>query len=379
MVRRGWRSLAALALAPALAAGACSDDDDDGGGGGGGGASVEALVGRVPARAGFGDAVVYGSLERIRAAGDVDPAATVEDELRQLVDLAGASLVMADPVGTQALQPELRDELGFDVTMLDATVQAGVPPDTLAVFAGAFDEDEVDRALTTYEPWAGVVEVGDEDGVATYRFGDEFDIDIELRTTARAFGESVRVAVDDGTVAWAKSDDTFDAVIAAIGGGPSLLDEAGVRDVARALDDATAHVAVITATPDQLRVDPVDLLGADPSEAVAAEVEQRLADAPVLEPWDVAALAETFGDDGPELLLVAWYPDADAGETAAEQLTTILVEGTSLLDGEPWADRCPDPEVEAADGLVTARCPIEGSGVALDLFFRRDTPLRWLR
>jgi hypothetical protein len=378
MTRRGRRLLTTLALASLVTAAisGCSDDDDDDGGGG---TTVEALVGRVPAGASFGDAVVYGSPKRIRAAGDVDAAASVDDELRQLLELAGPSLFVAEPFGEQLRVPELRDEVGFDITLIDATIQAGEPPEWVSVFAGGFDTAEVDRALTTYEPWASFVEVDEEDGIATYRFGEEGDRDFERRTAARQFGESVRVAVADGTVAWTRSDATFDATISAAADGPSLLDVDGVRDVARALDEATAHLAVITTDPTWLGFDPIVLLGGDFSVEAAAELEERLADAPVLNPWRVGGFAEVLGDDGPELLVVAWYPDAEAGDTAAERLTTVLVEGTSLVDGEPWADLCPDPQVDAADGLVTARCALEGPGAALALFYGRDTPLLWQR
>ncbi len=194
--------------------------------------------------------VVYTSLERIRRAADLEPARTSEDEVEQLTEIVGLSgLVLAGPFQRAALDPELEDEIGFDVTRVDATLSAGSAPDDLAILAGRLDTDDIDEALTSYELWADAVEVGAQGSVATYRFGDEGGIDVERRSAARSLGESVRVGVADGTMSWTRSDATFAASLAAANDGPSLLDDPGIASAAAALGEAGAWVAALIADP----------------------------------------------------------------------------------------------------------------------------------
>lgn len=125
------------------------------------GTSLASLVDRVPAGDAFEPLVVYTSLERIRRAAGLEPARTSEDEGEQLTEIVGLSgLVLAGPFQRAALDPELEDEIGFDVTRLDATLSAGSAPDDLAILAGRLDTDDIDEALTSYELWADAVEVG---------------------------------------------------------------------------------------------------------------------------------------------------------------------------------------------------------------------------
>ena len=122
------------------------------------------------------DQVVYGNLRQLREISGADAATDPRDEIGTLMEVTTA-WVVADPFRRAAATIDA-DELGFDLTSIDASVQAGAPPDEVAVFTGDIDADQVDDALRTFEPFADDLEQDEQDRVQLYRFGAEMKTDL---------------------------------------------------------------------------------------------------------------------------------------------------------------------------------------------------------
>ncbi len=363
------------------------------------------MLDQVPASGSMRDQVIYGNLGRLREAAGVEtPTGDSESYARELMDAVITGWTVAEPFRTNALTGDFTAEVGFDLTDVDVSIEAGVPPDQLAIFTSRIDDDAVDRALTTFEPFADDLDQDERDGVATYRFGEEGELDLEARSAARPLGESLRLGVADGTVLWTRSDAVLDnAVDAGRGDGRSLADLDGFRDAASALDEAAVHTAVMLGDPIGFGLaDPTVILGDDVTPEQIEAIEEEIA-ATAVPRWEVAALAERLvgddsemlivlwhsgedaattsaerlvGDDS-EMLIVLWHSGEDAATTSAERLEAQLLDGHSARSGEPWSTICSDPTVERVGQLVTARCTLDAPGRALSIAFARDSLLVW--
>lgn len=377
MRRRSRRALALVILASVLAVPACSGGDDEALGGGDG--SLAGMLDQVPASGSMRDQVIYGNLARLReAAGIETPTGDSESYARDLMDAVTTGWTVAEPLRSNALTGDFTAEVGFDLTDVDVSIETGLPPDQLAIFTGRIDDDAVDRALTTFEPFADDLDQDEQDGVATYRFGEEGELNLEATSAARPLGESLRLGVADGTVLWTRSDAVLDrAIDAGHGDGRSLADLDGFRDAATALDQDAVHTAVMLGDPSGFGLaDPTVILGNDATPEQIEAIEEEIA-ATALARWEVAAVAERLVDDRYEMVIVLWHADEDAATTSAERLDAQLREGKSLRTAEPWSTICSDPTVEREGQLVTARCTLDVPGQALSIAFTRDSLLVW--
>lgn len=363
------RTIGACALILGLTLAGCGGDDEGLAGGGGEG-SLAALLGVVPASA--GDFVYFGSLARVREHGGIEPADDVEGEQRALVEVAEFGWVVAEPFARSAVLIDAA-ETGFDLTDIDASIGAGQPPDLISVFTGRIEQADVEEALTTFEPFAADVEQGERAGVATFRFGEEGQMDVSRVSPARPVGEAIRAGVRDGTVWWSRSDAVLDAAIDAATGDDeaSLADDEGFTRVASVLDGSAAYSASLTDDADAQRFDPVRVLGPGATPEQVAEIEEAF-DANGLSRWELAAVGEAFADDGQDLLIVLWHADEAAAEANEAALMALLSEGNTFSTGAPWAEICAAPGAERDGELLRVRCRLDRPGRATSLFATGD-------
>jgi len=324
------------------------------------------------------DQVVYGNLRQLREISGADAATDPRDEIGTLMEVTTA-WVVADPFRRAAATIDA-DELGFDLTSIDASVQAGAPPDEVAVFTGDIDADQVDDALRTFEPFADDLEQDEQDRVQLYRFGAEMKSDLARVTPARPLGVGGRFAVDGPTVWSVGADATLDAVAAvATGEGTSLADIDGFAEVAEVLDDSESYTAVMIGNPELLRFDPAALLGDRATPQMVEELTERFEENALAE-WSVAGLGEGFvtGDpDDSELVIVLWHADDDAAEQNEDALAGVLDDGISAVTAELWSDICADADVARDGALVTASCTPRSPGLAVNIVLTRDVLLAW--
>lgn len=315
-------------VAGALIASGCSDD---GGADGGGGsstkdASITAYLRRLPEslRDGESFSVVYGDLDR--AADLADSRRPDGDDIEEFVDwLLPLTGVPRDDMTDQvfvslpnATNPsrllqaeEFRDELGWSVVDVHSFIEYQVPPNVFAVLSGDFDDERIAAA------------VGDPDG-QVWKVGDEdFGTDLADISAARPLGESLRMALDGGQLAVARSTSPVEEWLANDGG--TFADDDDLHAVASALDDAGAYSAMLFVSDDGATV------------GIGLSVDKGSA---------FATFVYALADD-------------EAATAGVERITNLIEEGSSALSNQLWSDAFSIDSVEAKNNLVVATLRLE--------------------
>lgn len=346
------------------------------------------MLQRIPDRADNRASVYYSNLAAIRDEVGAEPTKDLTADVKQLNKAGIQSYFVAEPFRARLMLIE-RAEFGFHVPEIDASIQSGSPPDDISLFAGRLDGDEIEQALTTFEPWVDELEQGEDGDLATYVFGEAGEVSFDLVTPGRQIGQRLRIGYADQAAWFAKSDAALEDVAEIVNDDSgSLADVEGVAETAEALDDAGAHTAALSAEPRDWAFEPAELVRQGRLDEETADRLLEEFEATALAPWDVAALGDAFADEngdetpptGPggdpveniDMVIVLWHADEADAEENADQLETLLTDGKSFVTGQEWSERCPDPQVEQDGHLVTARCTGVGAGLSLNVFSQRD-------
>lgn len=329
-----------------------------------------------------GGLIGSGSMAELRV-GDLDAATEAADLQRPDRDDHGAVATWLGPItggpvtlddGSPGMLPvfvplpalfhpgwfgsldEVDDELGW--TPLDVAwfAEYSVPPNVVTVLGGDFPVERLDAAMGA--PVDGTWMLGGDDG----------EVDLAGRTTARSLGESLRLVGGDDRLAVARTTPLANAAVNPTASGGTAADHPIVAQLATGLDSTGAYAATLliggafAGLPDLGNLD----------EGTLTEVEARLLPAPFVGIAGGAAVVdgEPFG-----VIVYAHLDQASAEENAAA-LEQMLAEGESLASGRPWTDLFSAFDV-AVDGLtVVARvAPVEGRSPrdVYDAILRRET------
>ena len=358
------------ALAFALVLAACSS------GGSSGGGRIRSLLGLAPATGDYRTQVTVVDLAAARNLADIaQPPHDAEiGDYRKLFFAPDAVVQALTPGTFQSRSADIdkwRNETGFSLLDVDAAIDAGEQPHVISVVLGRIDKAEVSAALkSSFGPDATE---RDRDGEHIVSVGADDTLDVTRITAARPIGESVRAAIDDGSVRWVRSDTDLDAAIDVAHGGRSLMDDKGFRAAADALDRERAYQAVFLAQPKSFGIDAV--LGTSnmsPSQAAAARTQLQ---ASALRPWRIAAIGDAVVDGHAEGVLVLVHADADAAKANADRLRMTLTSGTDPTAGRPYSDQMSSVEVRADDDVVIATMHLERPGYLIRLLGQRGLPL----
>lgn len=365
------RALAVAAVVAGLAtATACGVDVAGGGDGAAGG--MAALLGRVPATAGTADFVVLNLHERAReAAGLAVPGradADAVDDYRMALTFDPSNGLVLHPARVTGVQhrslAEWRAELGFDLLDVDADALAGTPPDHVEVVLGSIDPGDVEDAAAAEPVWSDLLDVGEHDGTTVLSWGEQGGIDVERRTAARPVGESVRLAVEDGAVAWARTDAVVEATVEAWhGDAGSLADVEELADLADVLDAEGCHAAFLSTAEDQF--------------GVAVLPQPPPGDMPLVPRWEAAATGATVAGGSPALVVALRYGSAADAGTAAGVLEQVVAEGSSVVGGQRWSDLLAGTDVRAEGDVVVGMFPTDQARLWFDVPSTKDTLILW--
>jgi hypothetical protein len=228
---------------------------------------------------------------------------------------------------------DFEEEFGFTPFAIDSFISIVEPSASvqMAVFAG-----DLTLSDNLIEVGGGIVSVGD---------GDDFQTDLENRTTFRSLGRPHRVAASDGLVAVSLSTPLIEDWLA---GGESLADDGDLAAAATALDAGGSVAATLLAS---------EFASFDGSPS------------PIESPFSVVGLgtAEVEGAAGNVIVYV--FDDAAAADAARPAIETGWTRGDlASLDGTA-ADFFDIVSVEQDDRLVvvtanvtdiaTTRTPLE--------------------
>ncbi|HEX9993273.1 MAG TPA: hypothetical protein VGB14_10130 [Acidimicrobiales bacterium] len=359
------RRLAALVLAGLVAA-ACGVRGDAGGGAGDAAATVAGMLGRLPAVEGAGGYVVVNLHAVAREAAGLavpDPAdgEAVGDYRRAIVadrePGAGVFLAPAAVTGALARTPAEWDaELGFDLLDVDADATAGLPPGQVEVVVGDVDRSDVGAAVGSDPVWSDVLQEVDHGGATYWSWGEEGAADVSRISATREVGESRRLFVEGGALAWTRTDAAVEATIDAWhGDAAALADDADLAALAAALDAEGCHAAFLSTD--------------DAAYAAGA--------GPALPRYDALATGVRRDGGGTSLVVAFRYPDAAGAEAGAEALRRVVAEGRSLVTDQPWSAVLRGAEVQAEGRVVVGVFPTDRGELWHQVPLTRDTLLAW--
>lgn len=232
------------------------------------------------------------------------------------------------------------DEFGFELGEVDIAAGYAAAPSYFTAFGPALDD-----------PTGSMARLDGSAEVATVGQGEDLSLDLESRSPARPLGRPARVAADDGWVAIGLST----PIVEGWGEGPSLLADAAIADVARALDRHEVVTATIFRNDFTFGVVP--------------------ADGPPLPPFTLVGIGSAVGpDDAGETLVVAYrFDDAATADDALGALELRWNAG-STSDGDRFSDHVSVTSVEADDATVTVTATsLERADLARLWLFRGET------
>jgi len=319
------------------------------------------------------------------AAGDIDRPSSVEDDDGMTPWIhASYSLAIADPIRTRALTIT-RDLLGYDVTDVDQTLEAGMPPEMVTLFRGRFDEAAVAVAweINGYK----MLEV---DGTPVASLFEDAEIDMESQISQIALARMNNAAfLPDGTLAYTASLALMEQVIAtAKGDADSLGEREDVAALLASLDEPL--VSAIFFSGDAISA--AEQISPRLTSEQADEIATQIADPEPMPPVALGLVGVTAG--GPTLIyeegeepLIELPPativyrllmaEPGTAETAAEVVDARLNRMSSAVNGQPYAELFGTWEATAAaDGSTLAidLTPAEGRPISFwpQVLFARD-------
>ncbi len=244
----------------------------------------------------------------------------------------GTFLAPSELAASRAGQLGRPDAFGFDVTNMDADVQAGFGPDGVQAARGRFDKDRIHQRITNFPGLKGQV-----------RQISALNVTIDAWTNKGltaggnrplpigSFGGNIAVP-DHGTLLYATREQQMRNAIGQLrGNGKSLADAADYRDAARALDDRDVFAAAFTVPPAGKP------LGDRPGRRTSQATEQ-LAPAKLV----ATATGRQPGKDGKagraELVIVLVNKDDSAAKENAKRLESMATKGSSFATRQPWSE-----------------------------------------
>jgi hypothetical protein len=276
------------------------------------------------------------------AAGGIEPPDSIEDDERLTQWMhATFGLAIADPIRSNALTLT-RDLLGYDVTDLDQTLYAGLPPDVVTLFRGRFHEESVALAweLNGYR----MLEV-DEIPVASLAEDADFDLTGEIQRFALSRMNNAAF-LPDGTLAYTATLPMMEQVIAtANGNAESLRDREDVAAVLATLDEPV--VSAVLFSGEAIALDEMLYPALVENEAAMTALETTLAETGEMPPIALGLVGVTAG--GPTIIY-------DEGEEPLIELPPATIVYRLLMAEPGTADtaaKVADARLSTMDSLVT--------------------------
>jgi hypothetical protein len=249
-LKRGWstrlRLVAPLAAAAALSVRQIPTLAQDATPAVSAGSQLGSMLGVLPVPSATASAALqlgtFADLAAEEAAVGVAPPASVGESAPDDWLAAIAALAIADPFGTNFFRLG-RSLLGFDLTDVTQTLQAGDPPEMVTLVRGRFDRAAIAAAWT-----ANGYTMLTVDGfpVASLSADDSFDVTNPLQRIVLNRMNNAAL-LPDGTLAYTASLDGMKAVIAtAAGAAPSLARRADVAGLLNGIDLTLASAMLIS-------------------------------------------------------------------------------------------------------------------------------------
>ena len=276
-------------------------------------------------------AITIVDLERAARLLSVDRPTELDrdsDVVDYLGDLAAAGgIVPAGPFGAfgrSAYSDQMRAELGFDHRDIDAILSAGTDARELIVARGGWNTDRIEAAVSSDPIWSDVLEIREQRDATIYRWGIDFDLDLNRFSPTRPTGQHRRLAVEDDLLTWSRFDDGVAEVLSAASGAQrSLADVDELVSLAAVADDEQLFTGVVTAS--------VAAFVADIDEQRRAEVLLRRPEA--------LLIGDGADEDGRFTLVALNHANEQVAESEFLDFESrIVTAAATVVDGELTSD-----------------------------------------
>jgi len=254
---------------------------------------------------------------------------------------------------------EWRETLGFTRREVEQTAFVPMPPPhAYQAVRGQFSRDDIDSAART-GPMNDMLEVLSYHDHQYYSWGEDFEINLSMRSAVRPLGRGHRLAYVDGFVFWVLWTDGIQEMIDAHDGRIESL--AGIEEY-QLLAGALAELDTVTAyfsseSQSQAHVQEVyeDIID-DPAnnEARQAFVEELRTDL-LLKPWQAMASGAGIDHDDCFLAIVLLNTDEASARENADLLEQRLAQAAVPWQGRKWSELIKRMTVESKERLTIAR------------------------
>ncbi len=333
----------------------------------------------------------FGDMAAQLAAGGIEPPTSIEDDegLTRWIS-ASYPIAIAEPFRSNALTLG-RDLLGFDVTDIDQSLEAGSPPHVRTLLRGRFDREAVAAAWSAHD-----YQLSEIDGVTVATLFEDTQIDLSHEISRIALTRMNNAAfLPDGTLAYTPSLDTMKEMIAvANGDAPSVGEDDGIVTLLKSLP--TPLASAIFFDGEELSI--ASQLPVNLNEEVAAELMATLEELDPIPPIALGLVGITPGgptrpgNDGgappvvlPDATIVYRLLMSESGsaDAAVDVVLERLESMSSVITRELFSDIYELREVSSIfDGAVLGvdLRPADGRSIALwtsGLFARDLLFLAW--
>lgn len=278
-----------------------------------------------------------------------------------------------------------REDYGFDLLQADQALSIALPPFSLTLLQGRFDQAAVLQALETagYQP----VEVG---GHELLSLRGDFEMDVDAPKAFRMPAMNFAVILDDGSLAFASAGAPLAAVLnVAAGTALSMMEVAGMAMLLDAAPPDLVSAVVVQGTSIAGDVG-LSLLdeGTPDVSAIATEISETSEMPPVVMVLLGATAGGPLGTADDPVPVPEGAPEAHAvavllmlSPEAAEAAVPIIEErldrGESRESGEPFTTMFPERSVVAVEGAPAVLMHLApGDGVRpfilMNMLFSRD-------
>jgi hypothetical protein len=259
---------------------------------------------------------------------------------------------------------EWKATLGFVAADVDQTIYAGsAPPRYYEALKGRFNQNDVDNATRT-GPMNEMLGVVSYAGHEFYSWGEDFGVNLAMRSNVRPLGRGHRLALVDDFIFWMLWTDGIEEMIDSYEGNiASLADNEDYRLLAGGLEELDTVTAFFSSEPQseshfkEVHQQQLEEIEPETREVLLGELERDIKLKPYL------ALATGAGKDEKGYYLAVALANAD--EETARQNVKLLEQRLNQSrrvwgprprnGGELWSDFIENMSIESRGRLTLAK------------------------
>ncbi len=256
-------------------------------------------------------------------------------------------------------EEEWKQTLGFVAADVDQTVYSSpAPPVSYEAVRGRFSREDVDNAARTGSR-SDLLEVVSYQGHEYYSWGEDFNINLAMRSNVRPLGRGHRLALVDDFIFWVLWTDGVKEMIDSHEGNIESL--ADIEDY-RLLSEALAEMDTVTAF----------FSGESQSQSRVADIYRQVIDDPdnnerrqllvdgiqsddLLRPYQALATGAGIDEKGYYLAIVLLNPSEEVAQENAALLEQRLGQAWNVASARQWMDLVESMEIESQGRLTLAR------------------------